>query len=141
MIVRVNPAALKQNKWHEYAVRFLFGGVVTSIAGIIAEKYGPGVGGLFLAFPAIFPASATLIEKHERQRKEKHGVKAANRGRNAAAVDAAGAALGSIGLMFFGAMVWWLAPLLSAGKMLLLATVVWAGVSILAWLIRKWLPD
>jgi hypothetical protein len=30
---------------------------------------GPRVGGLFLAFPAIFPASATLVEKHEKQKK------------------------------------------------------------------------
>jgi hypothetical protein len=34
----------------------------------------PVVGGLFLAFPAIFPASATLIEKHVRERKEKAGL-------------------------------------------------------------------
>ena len=28
---------------------------------------------LFLAFPAIFPASATLIEKHEKEKKEREG--------------------------------------------------------------------
>jgi hypothetical protein len=36
---------------------------MTAIPGWIASKYGPVVGGLFLAFPAIFPASATLVEK------------------------------------------------------------------------------
>jgi hypothetical protein len=30
--------------------------------GLLAKKFGSTVGGLFLAFPAIFPASATLIE-------------------------------------------------------------------------------
>ena len=39
----------------------------------------PVVGGLFLAFPAIFPASATLIEKHGRERKEKAGLAGARR--------------------------------------------------------------
>ena len=62
MIVDVNFASLKSTKPHEYALRFLFGGIVTVTAGIIARRIGPGIGGLFLAFPAIFPASATLIE-------------------------------------------------------------------------------
>jgi len=39
---------------------------MTVIAGLIAFRFGPVVGGLFLAFPAIFPASATLIERHGR---------------------------------------------------------------------------
>jgi hypothetical protein len=137
MIVRIKPAALRQDKWYEYAVRFIFGGVVTALAGLIAKKYGPGIGGLFLAFPAIFPASATLVERQERLRKEKNGIKADKRGRNAAAADAAGAALGSVGLMVFGATVWWLAPLISAWAMLSIATVVWSAVSGTAWIIRK----
>ena len=74
MLIQVDPSALGQTKWHEYAVRFLFGGLITAIAGIIAKKFGPGVGGLFLAFPAIFPASATLIEKHEKEKKESEGL-------------------------------------------------------------------
>jgi Protein of unknown function (DUF3147) len=50
-------------------VRFLFGGICTVGAGLIARRYGPGIGGLFLAFPAIFPASATLIQTHEKEKK------------------------------------------------------------------------
>ena len=46
-----------------------------------AEKFGPGIGGLFLAFPAIFPASATLIEKHEEQRKQVRGLQGTRRAR------------------------------------------------------------
>jgi hypothetical protein len=42
----------------------LLGGVVTVVAGLLAKHYGPVFGGLFLAFPAIFPASATLVDKH-----------------------------------------------------------------------------
>jgi len=72
--------------------------LITALAGIIAKKFGPGIGGLFLAFPAIFPASATLIEKHEKEKKESLGLKGAARGRNAASIDAAGSSLGSVGL-------------------------------------------
>ena len=70
----------------------------------------PRTGGLFLAFPAIFSASATLIEKHERERKEKVGLRGTRRGKEAAALDAAGAALASLGLLAFGAAIWLLAP-------------------------------
>ena len=84
MRIQVNISALKESRWYELAVRFCLGGLITVAAGIIAKKYGPGVGGLFLAFPAIFPAGATLIEKHERERKEKLGLRGSVRGRKAA---------------------------------------------------------
>ncbi len=90
MIVDVDFASLKSTKPHEYALRFLFGGIVTVTAGIIARRFGPGIGGLFLAFPAIFPASATLIENHEKQRKQQAGCDGTRRGRIAAGLDAAG---------------------------------------------------
>jgi hypothetical protein len=53
MRIQVDLSTLGQTKWHDYAVRFLFGGLITVIAGIIAKKFGPGIGGLFLAFPAM----------------------------------------------------------------------------------------
>ena len=81
-------------------MRFGFGGLITAVAGLIAKEYGPVVGGLFLAFPAIFPASATLIEKHERERKEQRGPNGVDRGRKAVSADAGGAAIGSVGLLF-----------------------------------------
>lgn len=54
---------------------------VTALAGVIAKHYGPVIGGLFFAFPAIFPASATLIEKTRNRRSSglvltAHGVAA-----------------------------------------------------------------
>ncbi len=69
MKIHVELNVVQQTKWYEYALRFLFGGLITATAGIIAKKFGPEIGGLFLAFPAIFPASATLIEKHEKEKK------------------------------------------------------------------------
>jgi hypothetical protein len=75
MIVRFKASALLQTRWYEYVVRFALGGAMTVIAGLIAARFGPVIGGLFLAFPAIFPASTTLIEKHVRERKEKAGLR------------------------------------------------------------------
>ena len=88
MVVHVKLSALKEGRWYEYLVRFVLGGLATVVAGIVADTWGPAAGGLFLAFPAIFCASATLIEKHERQRKERKGLAGKERGKNAAALDA-----------------------------------------------------
>ncbi|MBV9008042.1 MAG: DUF3147 family protein [Verrucomicrobia bacterium] len=137
MIVCIDPSSLKQCKWHDYVVRFAFGGAITAIAGIIAARFGPIVGGLFLAFPAIFPASATLAEKQERERKEKLGLHGEQRARRAVGAQAAGAVIGSIGLMTFACTVWLLLPRLSAWLVLALATVLWFGVSAVLWYWRK----
>ena len=91
MVVRVNWPALKQSRWYGSVLRFGLGGLATVMAGLVAQFFGPEAGGLFLAFPAIFGASATLIEKHERERKEKLGLAGHRRGTDAAALDAAGA--------------------------------------------------
>jgi len=110
MKIQIDFPALRRTKWYEYGMRFLFGGIITAVTGIIAKQFGPEVGGLFLAFPAIFPASATLIEKHEKQKKERKGLRGTKRGRLAAGVDAAGAAMGSGGLLLFALIVWKLLP-------------------------------
>jgi hypothetical protein len=117
-------------------LRFAFGGLATVLTGVLANRYGPVIGGLFLAFPALFPASATLVEKHERKRKEGRGMRSINRARAAVALDAFGAALGSIGLFAFGGAVWLLIP--QSAWLGLAAAIVWISVSILAWSIRKY---
>jgi len=137
MRIRLDLSTLGQTKWHDYAVRFLFGGLITAIAGMIAKKFGPGIGGLFLAFPAIFPASATLIEKHEEEKKESLGLNGAARGRSAASIDAAGSSMGSIGLFIFAFVVWQFLPRDRAWMVLGGATVLWLGVSVAIWQIRK----
>ena len=137
MQVKIDASALKQTRWYEFGVRFLFGGLITAGAGIIAKEFGPSIGGLFLAFPAIFPAGATLIEKHGKQKKERGGLHGSARGRKAAAVDAAGASIGSIGLFIFALIV--RRYLVSHGPWLVLTagTVIWLGVSLLVWQLRK----
>jgi uncharacterized protein DUF3147 len=138
MIVRLNPSALRDAHWYEYLVRFALGGAMTALAGLIAARFGPVVGGLFLAFPAIFPASATLIERHVRESKEKAGLSGARRGREAAALDAVGAALGSLGLAAFAAVIW-LGIERSAPLALLVAATAWVVIAVAAWFVRRWL--
>lgn len=137
MNVSLNLGALAKTKWYEYLVRFAFGGAITVIAGILAKHFGPVFGGLFLAFPAIFPASATLVAKHETQKKNNAGIATSSRGRQAAALDAAGAALGSVGLAGFALTVWKLVLRYNSVFVLLGATAVWLALAILSWLIWK----
>jgi xanthine/uracil/vitamin C permease (AzgA family) len=129
--------ALKGIKPHEYALRFLFGGLCTVAAGLIAKRYGAGIGGLFLAFPAIFPAGASLIEKHEREHKEKAGLEAGVRGRQAAGLDAAGASLGCLGLITFAYLVWKGLPGHRAWVVISLGAAGWFCTAFAAWLLRK----
>lgn len=137
MKISADPGALKRTQWYEYAIRFVFGGTITVIAGLIAKQYGPVIGGLFLAFPAIFPASVTLVECHEAKKREKDGRSYEQRAIDASGIDSAGAALGSIGLMAFGAVVWWLAAQHSAWLTLFCAAVAWFGVSVAVWFARE----
>ncbi|HEY4902860.1 MAG TPA: DUF3147 family protein [Candidatus Sulfotelmatobacter sp.] len=135
--VRIDVSALREIKWYEYALRFLFGGAITVGAGLIAKRWGPELGGLFLAFPAIFPASATLVEKKEKEKKAKAGIDGTNRGRTLAGIDAAGAALGSIGLIAFALTVWIFLGDSPAWLVLFGATFAWALVGGVLWYLRK----
>lgn len=137
MKIKINISALGRTKRDEYLSRFLFGGAVTVLAGIIARQYGPGIGGLFLAFPAIFPASATLIEKHEKQKKEQAGKNGTIRARTATGADAAGAAMGSVGLIAFAIIVWRWLPASSAPALLCVATAMWFLVAFVVWESRE----
>lgn len=137
MLISVDAAAWKQTKWYEYVVRFLLGGLITATTGVIAKEFGPSIGGLFLAFPAIFPASATLIEKHERQRKAQKGLSGTCRARKVAGVSAAGGAMGCIGLITFAIYVACLLPQHQPVGVIAGATGAWAFVAVLTWVLWK----
>lgn len=136
MVIRFKLGALRNTRWHEYLIRFVLGSSMTVVAGLIASRFGPVIGGLFLAFPAIFPASATLVEKHARERKERAGFSGSKRGRNAAALDAKGAMLGSLGLACFASAIWLLIER-SSFLALVTATLAWLVVATGAWLARR----
>lgn len=131
--IEVNLSSLREIKPHEYAVRFVFGGLTTVAAGLIAKRFGPGVGGLFLAFPAIFPASASLIESHEIKRKAKVGSDGRNRGRLAASLDSQGASLGCIGLVGFAFVLWRWLNSHNALLMISSAAVIWLIIAYGLW--------
>ena len=116
------PAQLAKCKPWEYLVRFAFGGVVTVGTGLIAKVWGPMVAGLFLAFPAILPASLTLVKQHD--------------GRAKAVDDARGGRLGSLGLIGFAVVVALAATELHPLLVLVLASIAWLTIDVSAWFVR-----
>jgi hypothetical protein len=139
-MIEAKFSSLKDVKPHEYAVRFLFGGLCSVGAGLIANHYGPAVGGLFLAFPAIFPAGASLLEKHEARKKKMRGMDGTNRGRAAASLDSAGASIGSIGLIAFALTLWRGLSEHNAYLVISMGAVAWIVVSAGFWLLWKSRP-
>ena len=55
--IRIDPGRLRSIKAKHYAVRFCFGFLISVVAALISAIAGAKVGGLFLAFPAILPAT------------------------------------------------------------------------------------
>jgi hypothetical protein len=131
-----SPSSLKEGRWYEYLVRFALGGAATVFTGFISNRCGASIGGLFLALPAIFCASATLIEKHEIRRKRQVGLDGRRRGEEAAALDAAGAALGALGMLAF-AIVFSLVVECDIPGAFIGASLAWLVVSVAAWCVRR----
>jgi uncharacterized protein DUF3147 len=134
MKIHIDTEGLKDMKWYEYALRFFFGGAMTVAAGIVATQVGPTVGGLFLAFPAIFPAGATLIDKHEKEKKVRAGLQPGYRGKYAVALDAAGATMGAMALVIFAVLVLKFLPTdTSSYVVLTLSALAWFCASVGIW--------
>ncbi|GAA4606276.1 putative membrane protein (GlpM family) [Actinoplanes octamycinicus] len=112
---------LRKPPARDWVIRFAFGAAVSALAAIVAKVWGPAAGGLFLAFPAILLASLTLVAKEE--------------GAHRAREDARGAALGALGLVAFGLVVWAGTPRWPVVVTLLAATLAWAVVSGVAYLV------
>jgi hypothetical protein len=137
MLIKINPDALKKTKGSEYLVRFALGGALTVITGFIAQRYGPAIGGLFLAFPAIFPASATLVERHERDKKCRAGITNTLRGRLSAALDARGTVLGAMALIAFAVIIWKGLAIARAPLVLSVALLAWFALAVLLRRLRR----
>jgi Protein of unknown function (DUF3147) len=134
--IRISLSSLRESRWYEYLIRLMLGGVATVFTGLISSHFGASIGGLFLALPVIFCATATLIEKHEIRHKREAGLSGERRGQMAAALDAAGAALGAIGLLAF-ALVFSLLVKSSALGAFIGASLAWLIVSMAAWYARR----
>jgi hypothetical protein len=137
MKITLTLSSLKQTTAKEYILRFALGGLVTAVVGLVAKEFGPVIGGLFLAFPSIFPAAITLVEKHEAQKKGVQGQKAKYEARGAAGSDAAGAAMASFGLLAFGFVVWKWAGEQTPPVVLGFALLAWMFTAMAIWTIRK----
>ncbi|HEY3667366.1 MAG TPA: DUF3147 family protein [Polyangiaceae bacterium] len=118
MIPDVSFAGLKRPKAWEHALRFVFGGTIAVGAALVGKAFGPSAGGLFLAFPAILPASLTLVKQHD--------------GRAQAVDDARGARLGALALICFAAVTLMLHRH-GATLSLLAAAATWFLVAFLLW--------
>jgi hypothetical protein len=78
-----------------------------------------------------------LIESHEQQKKDELGLHGTIRGRDAVSVDAAGAAIGGIGLAAFALITSYWLPNHSTPLVLALSTSAWFLLSVALWSIRK----
>lgn len=121
---RLDLAGLRKQSARDYLVRFAFGAGISAAAGIIATAFGPRLGGVFLAFPAILPASLTLIERQSN--------------REEAVVDATGAIMGAMALVLFAIGAAWALPRLDPVLSVLLPGLVWAvsAISLYAVVVR-----
>jgi Protein of unknown function (DUF3147) len=137
VMVEFKLSDIKNTTPLELVIRFVFGGVCTAAAGLIAKRYGPGIGGLFLAFPAIFPAGVTLIQAHEKKKKARIGSDGTHRGRLAASIDSAGAALGCFGLLAFALTCWKGLPNHNVVAIIAFSVAIWFVTSVALWGIRK----
>ena len=118
--------AIRRTRVSEALIRFAFGGTLTAATGFIAHEFGPVVGGLFLAFPAVLPASLTLVARHS--------------GRAKAVEEAGGAILGAVALAAFAVTVWFLAAGASAWITIVAASSVWMVTATALWTIEtRWI--
>lgn len=115
LIPQVEPKEIAQHKPSDYTVRFVFGAAISLAAGLIGMKFGPIVGGVFLGFPAILPASLTLIEKKD--------------GKEQASIDSLGAVLGAVAMIAFAVLVVLTASRWGVVVTLVVALVVWLAVA------------
>lgn len=113
------PHKLRKVAAWEYVLRFAFGGLVTVGAGLIAKRWGTAFGGMFLAFPAILPASLTLVKQHD--------------GRRRAVDDARGGRVATMALAGFALVVMAAAPAWPPAVVLAIATASWVIVAVAAW--------
>ena len=124
----VETAKFRQIKGAELAVRFAFGAAVSVGAGVLGKAIGARFGGTFLAFPAILPASLTLIQNKE-------GTRTADR-------NAVGAVLGGLALSVFAGIGEAAFGHLSPALVLLLAAGGWAATAFALYaLLALFIPD
>ena len=112
---------VRQIKRRDLAYRFLAGAVTSIAAGVVTLAFGPRIGGIFLAFPAILAASLTLIEKQDDSAEARE--------------DARGAVMGGFGMAAFAAVGARAFGHMSGALVLILAGAAWTAVVMLGYLV------
>lgn len=109
---RLKASRITQTPPRDLVIRFVAGALTSVIAGIVTLLFGPRIGGVLLAFPAILAASLTLIEEQE------DSVDARE--------DARGAIAGGLALALFALVVAVLVLHVPGGWAIATAGVAWA---------------
>lgn len=122
--VHLTAKGLHESKLSEWALRFLFGCCISALAAFAGKKFGPEIGGLFLAFPSILPATLTLIVDHH--------------SREDAAEDSRGAALGSVASVVFAGIAFLALNAFDPWVALGLATAGWMVSAVAIWAFAEW---
>ena len=138
MRIRVDVKPLRQTTLRGHALRFSAGGLVTLAMGLVAKRFGPVVGGLFLALPSIFPVGLAMIAKLQNQQAGPATTGA--RARRAAIAEAAGASTGGFGLAGFALVAWLGLARIGPAASLVLATVAWMIIAFASWAARRVAP-
>jgi uncharacterized membrane protein (GlpM family) len=119
-IVGVRLGRIQDLPVRDLLIRFVFGAAISAAAGITSVIAGAEPGGILLAFPAILPATLTLIEKEEDERQAED-------------LDV-GSILGATALAAFAVVVWKYIDGGSAPVVLLTATAAWLATAVLLYL-------
>ena len=120
-LVGLELSKLRKVKPHELMIRFAFGAAISIVAGVVSLLAGPTAGGMFLAFPAILPATITLIEKKENAAQ--------------ASLDVQGAVVGALALVIFALVTKEGLERTGSAVSLLVAGGAWTVASILGYLV------
>lgn len=115
-VVGIHLGALRDLSRRDLLVRFAFGAAISAIAGIVSVLAGSQPGGLLLAFPAILPATLTLVEKDESERQAED-------------LDL-GSILGAASLAAFAAVVWQYMPAWNPAANIVAALAAWLAMAV-----------
>jgi hypothetical protein len=113
---RADLRKLAEHGPKDYVVRFMFGAGISLVAGLIGMLLAPKLGGVWLGFPAILPASLTMIQKRE--------------GKEQAAIDSEGAVLGAAAFVVYAIVLAMFTAQWGVLVTLIVALVVWTVVAV-----------
>ncbi|HWE13762.1 MAG TPA: DUF3147 family protein [Solirubrobacteraceae bacterium] len=105
-------------------VRFFAGALTSVVSGTATLVFGPRVGGILLAFPAILAASLTLIEEQEDSEEARE--------------DARGAIAGGCALTVFAVVAALVLGHVDGAVALLLAAAGWGAVAMALYATLWW---